>query len=62
MSELKLCQGTSAILIIHRTGLKELKIIKLIKLEEDQTFIMAIITFATEDVWKIGLLNTLNKD
>ena len=39
---------------------KELKAVRLIKLEEDQTFIMVRETFATEDVWKIGLINILN--
>ena len=50
------------ILNILTTDLKDLKVVRLFKLEEDQTFIMAIITFAINDVYMIGLINTLNKD
>jgi hypothetical protein len=61
MSELKFCQGPDCHTYKHRTDLKELRAVRLIKLEEDQDFIMAMETFATEDVWKIGLRNTLNR-
>ena len=46
----------------NRTYVYLNKITRLFKLEEDHQCIMAMVTFATEDVWKIGLVNTLNKD
>ena len=48
-----------AILTIHKIDWEDRKEIKFHKLEEDHVYIMAMEIFATNDVYMIGLINTL---